>query len=60
LLGTGASGLRRHAQARACEARTGSPSGALAASVLLLEQRDRMPAPAQAHVKDGERATGQH
>ena len=37
LLGTGASGLCRHAQARACEARTGSPSGALAASVLLLE-----------------------
>ncbi len=38
LLDTRASGLHRHAQARACEARTGSPSGALAASVLLLEQ----------------------
>jgi hypothetical protein len=38
LLGTGASGLRRHAQARPREARTGRPSGAPAASVLLLEQ----------------------
>jgi hypothetical protein len=37
LLGTGASGLRRHAQACSSKARTGSPSGALAASVLLFE-----------------------
>ena len=58
LLGTRASGLRRRAQACSSEARARSQSCALAASVLL-EQRDRMPAPAQACGEDGERATGQ-
>jgi hypothetical protein len=57
LLGTRASGLRRHAQARPGEARTRSQSCALAAGVPL-EQRDRMPAPAQANGEDGRRATG--
>ena len=58
LLGTRASGLCRHAQAGPREARTRSQSCALAAGVLL-EQRDRMPSPAQTSGKDGERATGQ-
>jgi hypothetical protein len=58
LLGTGASGLRRRSQACSSEARARSQSCVLAASVLL-EQRDRMPAPAQACGEDGERATGQ-
>ena len=58
LLGTRASGLRRHAQACSSKARTRSQSCTPAAGVLF-EQRDRMPAPAQANGKDWRRATGQ-